>query len=374
MSVRKRAWTTGKGEKKEAWIVDYVDQAGERHIETFARKKDADEYHASVRVGVRAGTHTAPAKSPTVAEAAQNWMAYIKGEGRERSTLEQYRQHIDLHIVPRLGAERLAKLTTPRINAFRDDLLAHLSRAMATKVLKSLRAILYDAQRRGNVAQNVALGVRIGADKRGKRKLAVGVDIPTPDEIKRIVNAAQGRRRPLLVTMIFSGLRASELRGLRWSDVDLKKGELHVRQRADRYGVIGQPKSRAGVRTIPLGPLVLNTLKEWKLACPKGELGLVFPNRFGRIEARKFIARDLKIVLTAAGLKNKYSGLHAFRHFYASWCINRPADGGLGLPAKLVQERLGHSSIVMTMDVYGHLFPRNDDGAELAAAERTLLA
>ncbi|MFZ0101266.1 MAG: site-specific integrase, partial [Pseudolabrys sp.] len=56
------------------------------------------------------------------------------------------------------------------------------------------------------------------------------------------------------------------------------------------------------------------------------------------------------------------------------WCINRPADGGLGLPAKLVQERLGHSSIVMTMDVYGHLFPRNDDGAELAAAERTLLA
>ena len=57
-------------------------------------------------------------------------------------------------------------------------------------------------------------------------------------------------------------------------------------------------------------------------------------------------------------------GPHALRHFYASWCINRRADGGLELPAKVVQERLGHSSIVMTMDTYGHLFPRSDDGAE----------
>ena len=69
----------------------------------------------------------------------------------------------------------------------------------------------------------------------------------------------------------------------------------------------------------------------------------------------------------------KYTGLHALRHFYASWCINRRADGGLELPAKVVQERLGHSSILMTMDVYGHLFPRGDDAAELAAAEKALL-
>ncbi len=70
----------------------------------------------------------------------------------------------------------------------------------------------------------------------------------------------------------------------------------------------------------------------------------------------------------------KYTGLHASRHFYASWCINRRGDGGLELPAKLVQERLGHKSIVMTMDTYGHLFPRAEDAAELAAAERRFLA
>jgi hypothetical protein len=70
----------------------------------------------------------------------------------------------------------------------------------------------------------------------------------------------------------------------------------------------------------------------------------------------------------------KYKGLHALRHFYASWCINRRVDGGLELPIKVVQARRGHASIQMTADTYGHLFPRGDDGAELAAAERTAAA
>ena len=70
----------------------------------------------------------------------------------------------------------------------------------------------------------------------------------------------------------------------------------------------------------------------------------------------------------------KYTGLHPYRHFYASWLINRKADGGLELPIKTVQQRLGHSSIVMTSDTYGHLFPRTDDGREMADAGRRLMA
>jgi integrase len=72
-------------------------------------------------------------------------------------------------------------------------------------------------------------------------------------------------------------------------------------------------------------------------------------------------------------LAAKYSGLHSLRHFYASWCINRKEDGGLGLPPKSVQERLGHSSIALTMDVYSHLFPSTDNADEMAAAEAALL-
>jgi hypothetical protein len=81
----------------------------------------------------------------------------------------------------------------------------------------------------------------------------------------------------------------------------------------------------------------INTLKEWKLACPKGDQDLVLPNTTGKIEAHSsIINRGLIPAEEAAGIvvdgKAKYTGLHALRHFYASWCINRPADGGLGLP------------------------------------------
>jgi integrase len=250
---------------------------------------------------------------------------------------------------------------------------------LARKALTSLKSILSDAQRRGNVAQNVSLPVSIGADQRGKPKLKVGVDIPTPEEIKRILAAAAGRRRPFLVVAIFTGLRGSELRGLKWADVDLKRGELQVRQRADRYNAIGKVKSKAGARAIPIGPVVVSALREWRLVCPRSKLDLVFPTSRGAIIRHENIIRQIFMpAQLAAGVtideRAKYSGLHALRHFYASWLINRRADGGLELPAKVVQERLGHASIVITMDIYGHLFPRGDDGAELAAAERALLA
>jgi integrase len=182
----------------------------------------------------------------------------------------------------------------------------------------------------------------------------------------------------MLLTAIFTGLRSSDMRGLRWADVDLKRGEIHVRQRADRWRVIGRPKSEASERTIPLLPMVVNALREWKLICPKGEQDLAFPNTVGRGEdASSIVQRGWTPAQIAAGVtkqgKAKYPGLHAMRHFYASWCINRRVDGGLELPLKVVQARLGHASIQMTADRYGHLFPRGDDGAELAAAERAFL-
>jgi integrase len=375
MSVRKRKWTTRSGEAKEAWIVDYFDQDGDRHIHTFSRKKDADAHHDIVRTDVRKGTHTAPSKSITVAEAAERWVKRVEAEGRERGTLAQYRQHIALHIVPRIGKLKLADLTPNRIEAFRDDLLAKLSRPMARKVLTSVKSLLRAAKH-----AHVADDVSVGRSKRSERKLEVGRDIPTPAEVKRLVDAAanNARMRALLLTTALCGLRASELRGLRWADVDLKTSELHVRQRADRYNSIGAPKSASSTRAIPLAPEVVAALKVWKLACPKAELDLVFPTVSGAVMQHKSMLESLTPVMVAAGVvtkagKPKY-GLHAFRHFFASWCINRKTDGGRELPAKVVQTLLGHSSIVMTLDRYGHLFPRGDDRAELAAAASALLA
>jgi hypothetical protein len=192
MSVRKRAWTTRRGEAKEAWIVDYVDGKGERHIKTFIRKKDADAHHANVTVDIARGVHTPESRSLTVAQAAEQWLQAADLEARERSTLDHYRTHVTRHIVPRIGTAKLATLTTPEVNAFRDTLLRDLSRPMARKVLASFRAIILDARRRGTIAHNVAEGVRIAGDKRASKKLEVGRDIPTPEEVRRMLGAAQG--------------------------------------------------------------------------------------------------------------------------------------------------------------------------------------
>src|SRR5690606_31619107 len=100
------------------------------------------------------------------------------------------------------------------------------SPAMIKRVSVSLGSILADAMERGLVARNVVreMAQRRGksrasaVEKRQKARLRVGVDIPTPVEVGRIIQAATGRYRPLLLTAIFGGLRASELRGLRWDD------------------------------------------------------------------------------------------------------------------------------------------------------------
>ncbi|MGJ5177425.1 tyrosine-type recombinase/integrase [Bradyrhizobium oligotrophicum] len=417
MSVRKRAWTTSAGEEREAYVVQYsipeLDKRGKRKrvIKTFDRKKDAEAFHAQVRVDLGKGTHVPASKSPTVAEAGRNWIDACAD--LERTTRDGYEQHLRDHINPYLGGLKLSALTVATVRDWQDKLrkgapapgrseASVRSADMVKRVTGSLGSLLADAQERGHVGQNVVRSLKANrkrgkerrAERRAKGKLKLGVDIPTPLEVEALLRAADARWRPFLLVAIRCGLRASELRGLRWQDVDLKKGELRVHQRADAYNEIGRPKSESGDRTIPIPPTTLRVLKEWKLKCPRDSneaQHFVFPNGLGKVEFHaNIITRGLIPTMIAAGitapatdktgkptrdeggnpvLTAKYTGLHALRHFFASWCINRKVDGGLELPLKIVSERLGHSNIAITADRYGHLFPRADDSAELAAAE-----
>jgi integrase len=388
VSVRKRTWTGPNGEEKSAWIVDYPDAGGKRRQKTFARKKDADNFSASSRIEIRDGVHVPDSETVTVKEAAALWLASCDAAGLERATVDSYRGHVRLHILPFMATVKLNKAHVPEVRAFQDRLRQEgRSAAMVKRVTVSLGGMFADAQERGLVNRNPVreLSKRRGAaranvDKRQRARLRYGVDIPTMEEVSAILGAAEGRFRPFLVTAIFTGMRASELRGLKWADVDFSKAALHVRQRADKYHEIGMPKSDAGQRTIPLTPLAVMALKEWKLACPKGPLDLVFPNGKGNVEFHQnIVKRGLWPALVAAGVidankKPKYTGLHALRHWFASWCINTKADGGLELSPKAVQTRMGHSSIQVTYDTYGHLFPAADESQALALAEARLLA
>jgi integrase len=219
MSVRKRIWTTPKGEQREAWIVDYRDADGDRCIETFAKKKDADARHAEISVNVRAGIRVATSKSITVKQAGESWIASGEAVGLERSTIKQYREHLDQHIAPFIGGLKLSEVTAQTVRKFEDKLRDQgRSPAMIRKVIASVGSLIADAQEQGLAARNAVRDLRRNrrrgkngrGENRHRRKLEAGVDIPTPAEVKAILAHSESRWRPLLVTAVFSeGFRAS---------------------------------------------------------------------------------------------------------------------------------------------------------------------
>lgn len=393
-TIRKRTLPSGR----QVWQASYKDGDGKRRQPLFPTKKEADEELVRVRAEVSKGIHIPDSAAVTISKAGELWLETVDAAGLERSTAAQYRQHINLHIRPFLGDVLVPKLTVATVRAWEDRLRAEgRSASLIKKARVSLGALLGDAMDRGHAARNVirergrskSKGKDRRAEKRHSGRLEVGTDIPTRQEVKAFLAAAEGRWRPLLLTAVFSGLRASELRGLRWQDLNLSAGTLTVGQRADRYNEIGSPKSESGWRTIPIPPALVDALKAWKEQCPKGELGLVFPTGAGNVESLANIRRRGVVptweragVVVPSGKVNdkgepimraKYEGMHALRHFYASWLINRKSDGGLELPPKTVQARMGHSSIMVTLDTYSHLFPSADTGAEMESAAMDLL-
>ena len=363
-SIRKRTWSTAKGERS-AWVVAYLHN-GKQHIRTFPTKKAAIEWRAEMTVEVGKGIHTPASTSITVVQAGERWIEQAESDGLEAATVALYRGQLRHHIVPLIGETRLTELNTASIADFRSRLIREgRSQALTNKLVTALGAIIGQAMAQGLAARNpVRDAAQHGARrqrlaKRHEKRLEVGVDIPSKDELRAILGAANGRWRPLIVTVIFTGLRASEIRGLAWDNVDLVHAVLTVRQRADRWNTLGSPKSATSRREVPLAPVVVNTLKEWQLACPKGALGLVFPGDKGRVAPLISIRWQLgKLQMTLGMCRDarhpKYA-MHAFRHAAASLFIEQ------GFSPKRVQALMGHSTIQMTFDVYGHLFPSQDD-------------
>jgi integrase len=374
MSVRKRLLPSGE----IRWLLDYRDLQGKRRAKQFKTKGEAVAYETKIRTEIAAGVHVADTASITVREAADFWLQRARTEALEASTIKQYREHIDIHIIPFLGTTKLSRLTKPAVENFRDQLLESRSRALARKVLTSLKGILVEAQRRGLINQNVAAGTKVSMPKRHEEE----AEIPAKNEIRAIINAAgelwpaeQGLPwRAFVVVALFTGARLSELRGLTWDSVSLAESSIRIRQRADFRGSLGAPKSKAGKRDIPLAPMALNNLKAWRLACPKTAGNLVFPNCGGAIPSSSSIYKTVWFpLLRATGLMDqrisaseneveapRYT-FHCLRHTAASLFIEQ------GWTPKKIMTVMGHSSIQVTFDLYGHLWKTLEDDAKAVA-------
>ncbi|MCS3449553.1 integrase [Bradyrhizobium elkanii] len=374
----------------------YVDGAGQRRFRMFEKKSDAEAWLVEVRHDVARGTHTPGSQSPTVKDAAALWIKRCGEKRLEPMTVKGYEEHVDLHIVPLIGAKKLSEITVPAVNAFADQLREKgRSAEMIKRVVRSLGSIFKEARRRGLANTSPTTGLELDLpDREDPRPV-----IPSKPELQAIINAATGRWRPVILVAIFCGLRASELRGLRWADIDFDAKQLNLSQRADASHRIGKLKSKAAYRSIPCPPIVINALREWKLVCPKRDTGkkdatgkpveileLAFPNGLGKVESHSnLLERGLEPLLIAAGLaesrpvldqagnavldkagepkvimEGKY-GMHSLRHACASLWIEN------GHNPKQIQRLMGHSSIKVTFDVYGHLFA--DTEADQRAAE-----
>ena len=328
-----------------------------------------------MRGEVEAGIHTPDRNSITVAEAGKLWIARCEAEGLERTTLQNYRIVLRRHVGPRFGSMRLNQLASPDVEGWRDELLQSGTRSLARTAVAILKRLLVDAQRRGYVGHNVAAATRVSSRGREQERLEIGRDIPSRQEVNAILDAADRRWHPLLVTATFTGMRASELRGLFWKDVDLARGTVTIRQRANAFGEVGMPKSAAGRREIPLAPIVVATLRNWRLTSPFGSSPIVFcsysPSHRGCVVGHTALCNAFRAAQWAAGTvdeagRPKYR-FHTLRHFFASSGIEA------GFAPKRLQEIMGHASITMTFDTYGHLFPTPaDDRDRLAVIERAV--
>lgn len=313
-----------------------------------------------------------PRPSKTVSDACQSWLKSCERNELERSTLKAYRSHVNIHIEPKIADLSLTEISRSDVREFMDELLDDgVSRALTKKIMVSLRAILSEAVEREWMSHNVGAEVKL---KRSTRSDGKRVVVPTKDEIRTIIEHAPVSHRAMFVTAIFTGMRISELRGLTWDAVDFERKVIRVYQRADEYCVIGLPKSRAGTREIPMAPTVVQVLQGWRDDVPESQINLVFPNSVGRVQNYSNIYnRVFKPMLVGNEIVNEAGaskfGIHALRHAAASLFIEQ------GWNPKKIQTLLGHATINMTMDVYGHLFENaEEDVAMFEKLDQELMA
>lgn len=305
------------------------------------------------------GTYLEPQRI-TVRQWLETWLAEYTGDVKE-STRTSYRQHINNHIIPALGAVKLAALTPDQCQKFYNRLTRE--KGLSSKTVKNVHGVLHQAYKQavknGYVRSNPTEACTLPRITKAEIE---PLDAP---EIKRLLAAlGDDVYSDVLRVDLFTGLREGEILGLQWSCVDFDRGTIKIEKQLTRPRIKGEVYRFSTLkndkpRTIQPAPFVMQILKRQRRRQAEDRIrvgalwddcgfpDLVFTTETGKYLNYAIVLRHLKKALKAAGLPEKR--FHDLRHTYAVTSLQAGDD------VKTVQENLGHHSAAFTLDQYGHV-------------------
>jgi integrase len=333
----------------------------------YRTKKDAERAQVELLAKADQGSYVEPSKRTMGPFLREDWLPGLRAQVRP-STWAEHRSKVEVHLAPALGHVPLQRLGPGHLNTLYADLLERgLSARTVLHVHATIRRALADATRWGLVPRNVAL---LASPPRPAR---TELQVWTAADLRGFLAHVQGDRLYALWLLAAStGMRRGEVLGLQWPDVDLARARVGVRRSLVTVGhqvVVSEPKTAKGRRSVALDPATVATLKAWRRHQTAERLawgpawtdaGLVFTREDGRPLHPREVTRAFTRHVLAAELP--IIRLHDLRHTHATLAL------AAGVHPKIVQERLGHANIAITLDTYSHAVPALEEQAARTVA------
>lgn len=320
----------------------------------FKTKREAEKALAALITTVDSGTYIEPS-TMLFEEYLHEWFQ-TKQSQIGKQTSKNYESNIRHHIVPYLGKYPLSMLNTLIIQKFINSLIDKgLSNATIKKIYNILNNVIQKAFNLELISKNIVSMVEL------PQVVRIEMKVWNIDEVKLFLKAAEESRYFIAFHLaITTGVRQGELLGLRWKDVDLERGTIHIRQTLSHDGkeFLAGAKTASGIRPISLLSETINTLKKHKTAIAKEKLkagtdyidnDLVVCTCFGTVLTPRNLTRTFKGLIEKANVPT--IRFHDLRHTHATSLLIE------GIHPKIVAERLGHSRVSMTLDIYSHVLP-----------------
>ena len=373
----------------KSWVIHFrVD--GKQHWRSFKTKSAAELYLTQVKVKKARGERVQPTRI-RFADFVAEWLRDYAWANVRGITFDGYEATLRNHLIPEFGRRYLTEIARKDIDAFVADWvsggpryqervrqaqereaeqartekrkprtiqLGHSPKTVANGLVP-LREMLGHALEWDYLMANPAIGVRRPRVEREE------MEFLDAKEIGKLLSAASSPFcRTFLTCAVTTGMRLGELRALKWGDVDWNSRRLWVRRGVDRRGRFSEPKTRTSVRAVAMPATLVSELRSHQLALPRsGEEDLIFPSERGTpLDDGNIVRREFKPALRRAKLRQVR--FHDLRHSFASLMIAQ------GAHPKLISEQLGHASVQITLDRYGHLMDQSygDASEQLEAA------